>query len=334
MSGGHVYSQEEMVPDVTVFFAKENKIFFNPEKASNVEYAITGFNRVVDDGKPFERLYKDNPLHKPGYDVLDPRTSIGIDKENNWLILIVVDGRSAASQGVSLMELADIFIENHATTAFNMDGGGSTTIVTEDKGILNTPSDGNERPVANHIGIYAEKMKSILINPPDGADGTGTQGQGGASTPGGDDGSSIPKYRVVSTGIGAGGQPSADGYKWLASQGYKTVVDVQGIDNSKAANAAGLKYIYLPYNGNPPSSSWADSVVSAMSNAANRPVYLHCQYGEHRTGVAIALYREQVEGVCYQQAYDELMRWADNYFPGTPSEKTAVFDMIKSYAKC
>jgi hypothetical protein len=161
MSGGNVYSTSDISPDVTIFIGKDNQISFNPEKISNVDYAITGFNRVVENGQPFERLYPSNPKHKPGYDVIDPRTAIGYDKENNWLIIIVVDGRSEESMGVNLMELAELFIENKATVAFNMDGGGSSTFVMQEGSgfkVYNTPSDGAQRPVANHFGVYAEPL--------------------------------------------------------------------------------------------------------------------------------------------------------------------------------
>ena len=45
-------------------------------------------------------------------------------------------------------------------------GGGSSTVAIEDSSvvkILNTPSDGSERAVANHLGIYAKNLETIDI---------------------------------------------------------------------------------------------------------------------------------------------------------------------------
>lgn len=155
MYKGQVYSPPDIKPDVTLFISSDNKMSMQ-KKIDNLEYAVTGQNRVVDNGEPAERLFPDHPLHKDSYDDLHPRTAFGIDEEYNWFLIMVVDGRQpGVSEGLSLMEMAEIFIENNAEFAINMDGGGSTTLVTEAGGVLNTPSEGSERPVANHLGIYA-----------------------------------------------------------------------------------------------------------------------------------------------------------------------------------
>jgi hypothetical protein len=40
--------------------------------------------------------------------------------------------------------------------AMNLDGGGSSTLWTAANGVMNVPSDGSERTVANHLGVYAD----------------------------------------------------------------------------------------------------------------------------------------------------------------------------------
>jgi hypothetical protein len=93
-----------------------------------------------------------------------PRTAAAIDRTGRFLLLVVVDGRQPNySDGVTLLELAELIAERGGYRALNLDGGGSTTLAVEAaRGrtkILNAAIDkyipGWERPVGNHLGIYA-----------------------------------------------------------------------------------------------------------------------------------------------------------------------------------
>ncbi len=67
-----------------------------------------------------------------------PRTAVGVIDDNH-LVFVVVDGRSPGySEGVTLTELADIMISLGATTAYNLDGGGSSTMVFNGE-LVNNP---------------------------------------------------------------------------------------------------------------------------------------------------------------------------------------------------
>jgi len=88
-----------------------------------------------------------------------PRTAIGLDKSGSKLFILVVDGRQPnLSIGMTYSELAAEFQKLGAHTAINLDGGGSTTLVLRDPSthklhILNHPSDGKPRPIADALGI-------------------------------------------------------------------------------------------------------------------------------------------------------------------------------------
>jgi hypothetical protein len=91
---------------------------------------------------------------------LAPRTAAGASVAGDTVFLLAVDGRSSASVGMTLTELADLLVEFGADDAVNLDGGGSTTLVAQENGaedvtVRNTPSDGSERAVANGIGVLA-----------------------------------------------------------------------------------------------------------------------------------------------------------------------------------
>ena len=79
-----------------------------------------------------------------------PRTAVASLADGRAL-LVVVDGRQLTSVGMSLDELARLLIELGAIEAINLDGGGSTTMVVQDK-VVNSPSDSSgERPVSDAI---------------------------------------------------------------------------------------------------------------------------------------------------------------------------------------
>ena len=81
-----------------------------------------------------------------------PRTAIGI-KKNNDIILVVVDGRSTQSCGMTLQELAAFMIKLGAKDALNFDGGGSSEMVLKGN-IVNKPSDGKERLISMGLGVF------------------------------------------------------------------------------------------------------------------------------------------------------------------------------------
>jgi hypothetical protein len=77
-----------------------------------------------------------------------PRTCIGFNADSTRVYLVVIDGRSTASSGVSLAEAGGVFLGLGAVNAVNLDGGGSSCMVVNGE-VVNTPSDGTLRPVGN-----------------------------------------------------------------------------------------------------------------------------------------------------------------------------------------
>nr|WP_237739409.1 phosphodiester glycosidase family protein [Microbacterium yannicii] len=81
-----------------------------------------------------------------------PRTAVGVIDENH-LVFVVVDGRQEGySAGVTLTELADIMTGLGATTAYNLDGGGSSTMYFNGK-VVNQPSNGGERGTSDILYV-------------------------------------------------------------------------------------------------------------------------------------------------------------------------------------
>jgi len=88
---------------------------------------------------------------------LHPRTAIGIDRDKHLLHVLVADGRSESSGGLTLLQLGDYMDSLGDEDVLNLDGGGSSTMVAPDadgvSGVRNTPSDGHERLIANGLAF-------------------------------------------------------------------------------------------------------------------------------------------------------------------------------------
>jgi uncharacterized protein (TIGR03382 family) len=95
--------------------------------------------------------------------VRNPRTAVGFNEAHSKMWLVVVDGRSSSSVGMSLNELGQLMKGLGAHRALNLDGGGSSTMyIKAQGGVQNAPSDGAQRVVANHLGVCIVKPFGTL----------------------------------------------------------------------------------------------------------------------------------------------------------------------------
>lgn len=79
-----------------------------------------------------------------------PRTGVGTTPDGR-ILLVTVDGRQPdRSVGMTLRRFAEFFLGRGADYALNLDGGGSTTMVTNGE-VRNRPSDGPERAVSSAL---------------------------------------------------------------------------------------------------------------------------------------------------------------------------------------
>ena len=85
----------------------------------------------------------------------NPRTAIGIIDENHYII-IVSDGRTSESEGLSLYQMAEIMKSYGVKTAYHLDGGGSSTLYFNGQVINKPTTNGNtisERSVSDIVYI-------------------------------------------------------------------------------------------------------------------------------------------------------------------------------------
>lgn len=113
-----------------------------------------------------EVLVRDGEVATTDRDASHPRTAVGISAEGTRMLLVTIDGRQTGSRGMRLTELADLMVDLGAAQALNLDGGGSSTMVARHPGteprVVSSPSDGEERPAPNGLGIMVRPGSGTL----------------------------------------------------------------------------------------------------------------------------------------------------------------------------
>jgi len=165
MHQGNVVSQPNPNHDDSFVVRADQSGFIQngPTVPTDGFHAVSGNQRIVTSG--VETAPEDTFTTTP-----NPRTAVGVDNDTGNIWFTVVDGRQENfSEGLRTDELGDLMIAWGIDDAINLDGGGSSTLVFADAAggaarTVNSPSDGatpqtpgNERAVANHLGLIAQE---------------------------------------------------------------------------------------------------------------------------------------------------------------------------------
>ncbi len=128
------------------------------EEYNNADFAITGIGWIIHNGVPYTGNWANRGAAAP-YS-RNPRTALGWS--DNYLFMVVCDGRSPVSVGMTFSEMANFLTSTlGATDAINLDGGGSSTMVVNGT-VRNVPSDGSERYVANAVMLVKEETATTF----------------------------------------------------------------------------------------------------------------------------------------------------------------------------
>ena len=114
----------------------------------------------------------------------------------------------------------------------------------------------------------------------------------------------IDNFGVVSTDLYRGARPTSVGMQTLKDMGVKTIIDLEARDASNEI-PAGITYVRLPVNPMRCDTVNGTVLLHAIENSP-KPIFIHCRQGRDRTGLAIAIYRCKVEGMCADDAIKEL----------------------------
>ncbi len=154
---GIVYRDTEDDADLLCIFADGSMKILDQSTASVQELLDEGVWQVfsfgpalVVDGEVAVSENEEVGLAKAS----NPRTAIGMIDELHY-IFVVSDGRTDESEGLSLFELAEFMKQAGAVCAYNLDGGGSSTMVFNGE-VINNPTSGGtikERKVSDIVYI-------------------------------------------------------------------------------------------------------------------------------------------------------------------------------------
>jgi protein tyrosine/serine phosphatase len=127
-----------------------------------------------------------------------------------------------------------------------------------------------------------------------------------------------------------GAQPENRDYLDLAGLGVKTIIDLTRggrADEQGLVEHAGMKFYRIPLTtSSRPSDAAVAEFLKLVNDPANQPVFVHCQGGQHRTGVMTAVYRMTKDGWTADRAYSEMKQYHFETFPGHPVLKQFVYD--------
>jgi tyrosine-protein phosphatase SIW14 len=137
----------------------------------------------------------------------------------------------------------------------------------------------------------------------------------------------------VASGIYRGAQPEGEGYQTLKDMGIKTIVNLRAFHSEReAVTSAGMRSIEIPINiFRSVDPKAIERAVAAIADPDNQPVYLHCAFGEDRTGTVVAVFRisrqgwpasaamEEMEAFGFHDIWVHLKHFLENY-PGKPRE--------------
>jgi protein tyrosine phosphatase (PTP) superfamily phosphohydrolase (DUF442 family) len=121
----------------------------------------------------------------------------------------------------------------------------------------------------------------------------------------------IPNAGKVSDTLYRGAQPRAAGYRQLKDWGVAIVVDLRNSGpkspEKSAVESLGMRYVPIPtsaYLG--PSDNQVAKFLQLRRDNPKEKIFVHCYFGDDRTGVMIAAYRIAEQHWTADQAYNEM----------------------------
>jgi protein tyrosine/serine phosphatase len=127
-----------------------------------------------------------------------------------------------------------------------------------------------------------------------------------------------------------GAQPSAQGLAELKKLGVTTIIDLRGNHGPVAweraqAESLGMRFVNIPVLGwSPPDNVQVAQFLRLVQQDPTQKVFIHCYYGQDRTGVMIAAYRIAQQNWRPDQAASEMNSFGFHY---------RLFPAMKSYVR-
>ena len=131
----------------------------------------------------------------------------------------------------------------------------------------------------------------------------------------------IPNSGKINDHLYRGAQPRPQGLAELKKLGITTIVDLRGEDREKIlwerrqAESLGMHFVNIPVSGwAPPTNEQVSQFLSLFRDDPSQKIFVHCRYGDDRTGVFVATYRMAVEKWPAERALKEMYFFGFNGF--------------------
>jgi tyrosine-protein phosphatase SIW14 len=129
----------------------------------------------------------------------------------------------------------------------------------------------------------------------------------------------VPNSGKINDHLYRGAQPRDPGLLELKKLGITTIVNLRGEDpetfgwEEKKAESLGIRFVHIPVEGwSPPTNEQVAQFLSLFRDNAQEKVFVHCRYGDDRTGVFVASYRMAFEKLPPDQALKEMYYFGFN----------------------
>ena len=122
----------------------------------------------------------------------------------------------------------------------------------------------------------------------------------------------VSNFGEVNSHLYRGGQPKGTGYTNLKKMGIDVVIDLRlsGKDTEKKyVNKAGMQYVAIPWHCMFPKDKHVAKFLSVLEENKSKKLFVHCRYGDDRTGMMIAAYRIAVERWTPEEARTEMEKF-------------------------
>ena len=130
----------------------------------------------------------------------------------------------------------------------------------------------------------------------------------------------ISNFAKVTPFLYRGAQPQTNGFQELKKMDVDIVVDLRLTGKGKEKDQVsklGMEYISIPWHCLAPRDEIFVRFLKVVRDNPHKKIFVHCRYGDHRTGMAIAAYRMAMEGWTAAEARDEMNQFGFHTIPCT-----------------
>lgn len=134
----------------------------------------------------------------------------------------------------------------------------------------------------------------------------------------------VKNFGEVTPFLYRGAQPTPEGFKGLSKMGVNIVIDARlsGQDKeSKQVTALGMQYVSIPWHCLFPTDEKMARFLAVLRENHGKKIFVHCRYGDDRTGMMIAAYRMSVEHWTPDEARQEMQQFGFNSVACYPLQK-------------